>query len=574
MKIIGENADNTTLLKRVSRRTYIFHLWASASLASLVYFLIFYMLPLVQILPVWPFFYKGVFEVGLFIATLVTSAMLVGVSTQIPPIQICTEEDILFLRSLGKIVGLTCLQISSVSPSLENEPGGGTKYNTAMLLAMRNGMSKDVTIAYEVGVSNNEPFIRIFITASGRNKEQVRIILGREAMRIEAVLVASLVNVELEQLKGKALENTIIEHIPTRLYCRTSAYTTQLESSSDAYCETNNTIDSEFQVFSLQGIPRVYPSAHSSQIGTFLSTLLKQGYNASFTCVFSPSKPGKERRRMEQEWRSIREKEKKKNDSLADQSSKTELIQEYKLLKGADVWFETSAFVRTIKNNEGQLPPKEAIMGMILSIWGGDEFGAIREHQTNERLALRLLMRKHIKRKRLHVNSLAAYINTPVQQIPLVSATSLPNLPIPHKVFVDNELQIGHSVYGGRRIAPVGLKSEWLREHVAILGATGSGKTTLVKKLIAELSTKTTVTWWIFDLKGSEYADLVNIGSQEVLVLRPGLDPLITMDLIDPSVDSPHSTYTILRELIRERGATSELSPAMEKLLRARSSTG
>jgi hypothetical protein len=104
------------------------------------------------------------------------------------------------------------------------------------------------------------------------------------------------------------------------------------------------------------------------------------------------------------------------------------------------------------------------------------------------------------------------------------------------------------------------------------MGATGTGKTTLVKHLIAELSIKSSVPWWIFDVKGSEYQELVNLCDNDILVLKPGVDPSFVIDFMDPEIDSgerhAHTTFAILKELLNERGVSSELSPAMEKLLR------
>jgi hypothetical protein len=89
---------------------------------------------------------------------------------------------------------------------------------------------------------------------------------------------------------------------------------------------------------------------------------------------------------------------------------------------------------------------------------------------------------------------------------------------------------------------------------------------------MTQLSTKTDVPWWIFDVKGSEYIDLADRVESEILFLRPGLDTSFTISLIDPELSGDeshaHSTFVILRELLNERGESSELSPAMEKLLR------
>lgn len=100
-----------------------------------------------------------------------------------------------------------------------------------------------------------------------------------------------------------------------------------------------------------------------------------------------------------------------------------------------------------------------------------------------------------------------------------------PVFPVPLRELIENELVIGKTIYGGRCISDIGIRSEWLREHVTVLGATGTGKTNLVKKLMLELSLKTNVPWWVFDIKGSEYADLARWDSN-ILILSPGKIPL------------------------------------------------
>jgi hypothetical protein len=173
----------------------------------------------------------------------------------------------------------------------------------------------------------------------------------------------------------------------------------------------------------------------------------------------------------------------------------------------------------------------------------------------------------------MHVSKLAAFVNTPVQQLPVIASAPAPSFAIPSKEQVDNELVIGKAVFGGRQLIDVGLEIEWLREHVAVLGATGTGKTTLVKHLMKELSTKSEVPWWVFDVKGSEYLDLLNVCDDDVVILRPGLDPSFVIDLMDSEVDSDekhaHTTFAILRELLKERSTSSELTPAMERMLRS-----
>jgi hypothetical protein len=172
----------------------------------------------------------------------------------------------------------------------------------------------------------------------------------------------------------------------------------------------------------------------------------------------------------------------------------------------------------------------------------------------------------------MHIVRLSSFVNTPIRQLPVITPKQSPVFSVPPKELLDNELVIGETVFEGRRLSDVGLKADWLREHATILGATGTGKTTLVKHLMAQLSSKTKVPWWIFDVKGSEYLGLIGHSESEVIVLKPGLDSSFMFNLIDSEMSDDenyaHSTFVILRELMNERGDSSELSPAMEKLLR------
>ncbi|MFW9845502.1 MAG: ATP-binding protein [Candidatus Thorarchaeota archaeon] len=276
---------------------------------------------------------------------------------------------------------------------------------------------------------------------------------------------------------------------------------------------------------------------------------------------------------MEGQWKTIREKEKRKEDSLADQSEKKRLLRDYQEIHGNTGWFDSTVSIAIqVKDSEQLSDTREGIEGIVHSIWGGKDSIKIQQKDIGKRIAYRLLLRRHIKAQRMHVSRLVAFLNTPVQQLPVISASQVPAFTIPARTLVDNDLIIGKAVFGGRCLNDVGLKIEWLREHMAVMGATGTGKTTLVKHLVANLSKKTKVPWWIFDVKGSEYHELAEIYKDEVLVLRPGEDSSFAIDFMDPEVDSDerhaHTTFAILRELLNERGVASELSPAMERLLR------
>ncbi len=460
------------------------------------------------------------------------------------------SDEFLILDIDNRIIAVSCLELSTVSGSIDVDSEGNTIYNTSILLALRAGATRNVSFAYEVGIALGQPFLRIIITVSCNNREEAKKVLRREATRIEAILLSSLRSIELEQLRGENLRKAIT------LLCDGSEL---IKSESD-----------NREIITLKGMPRVSPASGSSQIGTFLSTMLKQGYSVSFTCIFSVAKPGKERKHLEGEWRSIRSKEKRKEDSLADQSEKRNLLRQYEQIQSDTGWFESSTYLVVSANNATDLERmKQGIKGLILSIWGSENPLDMHELKMTKKQQYKILTRRHLRSQRIHVSRLVAFVNTPVQPLPVIAPQDVPVFPLPSINILKNELQIGWAVFGGHRLSEVGLKTEWLREHIAILGATGTGKTTLVKNLVAELTTKTDVPWWIFDVKGSEYSDLVQLG--DISIIRPGLDPTFVISLIDSEgsslVNQAHSTFSILRELLSENNA-ADLSPAMEKLLR------
>jgi hypothetical protein len=472
---------------------------------------------------------------------------------------ISVEDNTLLIQLDDHVIGTCCLDILSVSGSVYLDENGKPRYNESMLLAMRAGMDKSVTMAFEAGVANGEPFLHIFITAIGHSSQQIQEVLRREATRTEAILLSSLDNVELKLLEGDFLQNVALTHMDG-VRIESQNLVTKKETKS-------------LGLITLQGLPRTFPTQNASQIGTFISTALRQGYTTSMTCVFSAAKPGKEKRTLESQWKSIQAKERRKEESLQDHSAKKKLVTRYEEIQDRAGWFDATVYFKvrtsTGRHIEADL---DGVSGLVHSIWGGSDSIKLNSLKLSKRTVFRILTRRHLKRQRMHIVRLSSFINTPIQQLPVITPKEYPVFPVPPKELVDNELVIGETVFGGRRLSNVGVKIDWLREHAAILGATGTGKTTLVKHLMSQLSVKTDVPWWIFDVKGSEYLDLIGHGEPEILVLRPGLDSSFVFNLIDAELANDknyaHSTFVILRELLNERGDSSELSPAMEKLLR------
>ncbi len=525
--------------------------WLFGTAFSFLYIQIVYILPLFGL--VEPMIIPGriIFECVLCLLSLTFGAMVAyqGFRGQIPSPQI--EHELLILHHGNKISAISCLELVTVSGSVITSEEGIAQYNTAMLLAIRGGANSSVSFAYEAGVKDGDVFLRIFITTTAGTSTEASEIIQREATRIEAVLLSSLTNIEIEKLTGASL----------------------LSASNSMLLKTDHDVEStkieDQKLILVRGIPKSRPSLESSQIGTFISTLLKQSFSVSFTCVFSPTKGNREQRKMEREWQSIRSKEKRMEDSLSDQASKKKLLTEYERIQGSGGWFKVSVYILIKDSNQSNIPViNEAVKAIVLSIWDDDSSLSFKELGLNSSRIFEFTCRRHIKSQKMHVSRLVSYVNTPVQRLPVISALEIPKFVVPSSDLLDNEIDIGWTVFEGKKLNRVGLKSNWFREHVAVIGATGTGKTTLVKRMILELSSKSNVPWWIFDVKGSEYSEIERIG--EVVVLRPGLDRSFVINLLDNSVSTSgqiHGTFALLRELINE-SSSSEMSPAMEKLLR------
>jgi len=524
-----------------------------------LYLLSVYVLPLIGLIdqPLVPL--KGYVEMVICFVPVFSGLSLTLRKIRLQNPVISNVNSIFFVTLGDHVIGTCCLDVMSVSGSIYLDENGKPRYIDSMLLAMRAGMNKSVNIGFEAGVSNGEPFLRIFITAAGSSKDQIDEILRREATRAEAILLSSLNNVELKLLDGDLLQDAILTNM------------------EDVYIDSQNLVfkkkNHSLRLISFQGLPRIFPTQETTQIGTFISTAIKQGYTTSMTCVFSTAKPGKEKHVLESQWKHIQAKEKRNEESLKDHTSKKKLLARYEEIHDRAGWFDTSVYFKIVVPIDGNVDTHlEGISGLVYSIWGGGDSIKLIHRKISRRTIFRILTRRHLKRRRMHTAQLSSFVNTPVQQLPVIASKQAPVFPVPKKELIDNELVIGKAVFGGRLLSNVGLEIDWLREHVAILGATGTGKTTVVKHLMAQLSEKTSVPWLIFDVKGSEYLDLVGHDESDVMVLKPGFDVSFVINLIDTEMaddeNHAHSTFVILRELLNERGDSSELSPAMEKGLR------
>lgn len=549
MEFASEKADQRL---RQTADKLVRYIWPAGVILTSAYAIIFYLLPILGVFnaPSYPF----KLAVELMLCSIPVLAVLMGTAVRVAleDVLVGTYDDLVIASMGNHHVGTCCLQMDSTLMSSVRDEEGEIVYDTSMLLAIRAGLEGGVRVTFEAGIENSQPVIRLFVTTTANSVNALKRILQREATRCEAIIMSSLYKIELRQLKGIELEQAV----------------TRSKLSGDVSWSSNL----GKVVLLLKGRPRCSPKSNATQIGRFMSTLLKQKANALLVCTLSAARPGKERKRLESRWRKIRAKEKRKDDSLAEQAEKQELLGHYRTIQSDGGWYDSTVYIQVQHEADDESRSiMNSLDGIVASLWGNDESFEMESHEIDRPTLYRMVTRGHIKKQRIHTNDLVAYVNLPVQRLPVISKSYTPVFEIPSREKIDHELKLGWSIYEGRDLSPVGLRKNWLVEHMAVLGATGTGKTTLVKHLIVQLSQKTEIPWWVFDVKGSEYCDLTNYGNIPVLMLRPGLDPNFVIELVDSETDSKetaHTTFVILRELLRERGISSDLSPAMEKLLR------
>ncbi|TFG33433.1 ATP-binding protein [Candidatus Thorarchaeota archaeon] len=537
---------------------WINRVWILGIFSIILYFLIVYILPLYKVIttPLIPF--KTAIEIIVCLIPIFSGAFLSKQRMEQTNLAVSVENEMMLIDHNGRTIGLCCLEIMSTASSISLDDKGYPKYNASMLLAMRSGMDKSVNMAFEAGISEGEPFLRIFITATGTDSYLIKEIIRREATRAEAILLASLNMIDLRILEGHELEGAAALFVDNTDY-----------KSGDIFQE----IDSERALVVLKGSPRVNPSIDASQVGTFISTAMKKGYSVTMTCIFSAARPGRERKRLEGKWKTIQSKEKRKEESLKDHALKKQLVTQYEEIQDDVGWFDSTVYFVIKQNLRSDIAvATEGVRGLILSIWGGHDSFKLDMKKIKRRTALRLLSKSHLKKQRMHVSKLVSFVNTPVRSLPIIGPEEAPVFQIPSRESLGKDIMIGDTIFDGRPFSSAGLEIEWLREHVAVLGATGTGKTTLVKHLISQISEKSDIPWWIFDVKGSEYAGLIKHSESGITILRPGLDSSFVINLMDSKAvnaeSSAYSTFIMLKELLKERGDSSELSPAMERLLR------
>ena len=166
--------------------------WGATISLLALHVLLAYVFPLYGIVPHFVYPLKVTLETVLCLVSVFT-----GIATGVwkmsvgqPSVEI--QDSFLVLDFGNRMIGTCCLEISSVPGSVYLNEDGKPRYRDSLLLAMRAGLHKSATVAFEAGVTSGIPFLRLFITVMSRTLDELKDILRTEATRVEAILLETL----------------------------------------------------------------------------------------------------------------------------------------------------------------------------------------------------------------------------------------------------------------------------------------------------------------------------------------------------------------------------------------------
>ncbi|NIQ05530.1 MAG: ATP-binding protein [Candidatus Korarchaeota archaeon] len=141
-----------------------------------------------------------------------------------------------------------------------------------------------------------------------------------------------------------------------------------------------------------------------------------------------------------------------------------------------------------------------------------------------------------------------------------------PNLTPTLNSYSNGPIHIGDQMFRGEKVSPFALTVEDLKDHLAIIGKTGSGKSMLARRIVEKLRKNSHSTIWVFDFHG-EWIDLAMSDFKVVSPATRGAP--LSLNIFDPQDDLPSNHANFLSNLICEvlKSGRGDLSPQMRQVL-------
>lgn len=455
-------------------------------------------------------------------------------------------------------------------------------YQYSHLMSLNKNLSDKTCIAYEIASKNGVVKLRFYVICEGKNTSETETIV--EGSKVCSAFQSVYREVKFRNLSDKELVEAIWSPVGGKIY--------EMKKGKETLAVISEDGKMYLTVLEVSGIPEIKTWSKKTQIDSLIQYLIEMKSKITMVFTLRPSKGLKQvigkkidEHRLRAIYRELKEKNREKIDLKAKHDAikiEEEYLEKIKMSKKTGEW-KVQVYVIVLGEEKKRVfIETQKLKTALLNIYGGQtstvKVRVLNANEVQKNIG-RILFKLPLRSGKMTLISsfrLATYLHLPETPFP-TSATSVESatFEIPPKSLATGPLILGKVLYLDKEIFDTGITPKDLTMHMAVIGQTGFGKTRFIQKLLCELSKlRPDVGWVVFDWKG-EYAGLIKIIDQPILVLRPLTDyaPLY-VNLFDPMGADPeehaHKLFSIIREIYSSmfEAREAQLSLQMERTLR------
>ena len=455
-------------------------------------------------------------------------------------------------------------------------------YQYSYLMSLNRNLSDKTCIAFEISSKNGVIKLRFYVVCEGKNTSETETIV--EGSKVCSAFQSVYGEVKFRNLNDKELVEAIWSPVGGKIY--------EMKKEKEMLAVTNEDGRIYLTVLEISGIPEIKALSKKTQTDNLIQCLIEMKSKITIIFTLRPSRGLKQligkkidEHRIRATYKELKEKSKEKTDLKAKHDAikiEEEYLEKIEMSKKTGEWKVQAYAIVLGEEKDRVFIETQKLKTALLNIYGGQtstvKIRVLKASEVQKNIG-RIIFKLPLRGGKTTLASsfrLAAYLHLPEKPFP-TSATSVETatFEIPPKSLVTGPLILGKVLYLDKEIFNIGITPKDLTMHMAVIGQTGFGKTRCIQKLLYELSKlRPDIGWVVFDWKG-EYAGLIKIIDQPILVLRPLTDyaPLY-VNLFDPMGADPeehaHKLFSIIREIYSSmfEAHETQLSLQMERVLR------
>jgi len=455
-------------------------------------------------------------------------------------------------------------------------------YQYSHLVSLNKNLSGKTCVSFEIALKSGIIKLRFYVIYEGKSASETETIV--EGSKVCSALQSVYGEVKFRNLNNQELLETLWNPIGGRIY--------EVRKEKRMLVITSESGRRYLAVLEISGIPEIKAWGKKTQIDNLIQYLVNMKSDVTIVFTLIPSKGLKRaiERKMDEHqikiaYKELKDKKREKIDLKAKHDAvkiEEEYLEKIEMSKKTGEWKVQVYVIVLGEEKESVFIEAQKLKTAFINIYSGHTTAVkvrllnVKEvHKNLGRLIFRFPLRGN-KVTLISSFRLATYLHLPEKPFP-TSATNIKTatFEIPPKSLVTGPLILGKALYLNKEIFDVGIDPKNLTMHMAVIGQTGFGKTRYIQRLLNELSTlKPDVGWVVFDWKG-EYAGLIKMINQPILILKPLTEhaPLY-VNLLDPMGDGPkehaEKLFSIIREIYSSmfEAHETQLSLQMERALR------